>query len=65
MAKRNKLLEIERSQGDLHQVIPPLINDNNGLQSAAARSLGVTQSTISNWLRKNGYRPIVRWEREA
>lgn len=64
MAKPNKLLDIERERGDLHQVIPALVNQNNGLQTVAARILGVSAVTISLWLKKNGYRPVTRWERE-
>lgn len=65
MARPNKLLEIERERGDLHQVIPALVNQNDGMQNKAARILGVSSVTISLWLKKNGYRPVVRWEREA
>lgn len=62
MAERNKLVQVERERGDLHKVIPPLVNA--GGQKAAAAALNVTQATISGWLRKNGYQQIVKWERE-
>lgn len=61
MAKRYRLKELERDRGDLHRLIVPLVNE--GGQAHAARSLGVTQTTISNWLHKEGYRPKTVYER--
>lgn len=65
MAKRDRLLEVERQHGDLHTVIIEALNKANGLQRVAAAELGVSAPTISLWLKKNGYRPIIRWERIA
>lgn len=59
MAKRNKLLELEREKGDLDTVIPPLVNF--GGQKHAAEVLGTTQATISLWLKKNGYKPTTQY----
>lgn len=53
MATKDKLKGLERERGDLHAVIPPLVNAVG--QNEAARILKVSQSTISNWLRNNGY----------
>ncbi len=63
MAKRYKLREVERLEGDLHEVIPKLVNQ--GGQSFAALVLKVSQATISTWLKDNGYRKIERWEKSA
>lgn len=65
MAKRDRLLEIERERGDLHMVIPALLNECNGLQRVAAARLGVSPATISYWLKKHGYTAVVRWEKIA
>jgi len=65
MATPHKLERIEAERGDLHHVIPETLNHHNGSQKAAAATLGVSQPTLSTWLRRNGYRPVVRWEREA
>jgi hypothetical protein len=62
MAKRFKLRELEKKHGDLHKVIPPLVNENG--QDEAARTLETTQATISNWLRANGYVKRATWERD-
>jgi hypothetical protein len=53
MAKRYRIRELEKEYGDLHKVIPPLVNNSN--QAEAARSLKTSAATISNWLRDNGY----------
>jgi len=45
--------ELMRKYGDLNDVIPPMVNEHG--QSEAARNLNVSQSTISDWLRANGY----------
>lgn len=48
-----RLRDIERERGDLHQIIPHLVNEQG--QHATARQLGVSVSTINNWLMRNGY----------
>lgn len=59
MARRFKLRELERKHGDLHKVIPPLVNTQN--QQGAAQVLETTQATISNWLTANHYQPTTTW----
>ena len=44
---------LEQAYGDLHKIIPPIVNQHG--QSFAARELNVSQSTISDWLRLNNY----------
>lgn len=53
MARAYRVRELEAEHGDLHKVIPPLVNKNG--QGEAARELGVSQFTISKWLKDNGY----------
>lgn len=53
MAKRNALVTLEKEKGDLHKVIPPLVNA--GGQKLAATALNVSQATISEWLTRNRY----------
>ena len=58
MAKPNRLVEIEANKGKLKELIPNLINEL-GSAKAAAKLLGVTDSTISRWLKANGYKPKI------
>lgn len=59
MARRFKLKELEATKGDLHKVIPPLVNQIG--QAGAAEELGVSQFTISRWLRDNGYEMTITY----
>lgn len=63
MARRFVLRELEEKHGDLHKVIPPLVNERG--QLGAALVLGTTQNTISRWLKDNGYVKQETWERQA
>ncbi len=63
MAKRFRLRELEQELGDLHQIIPALVNEKG--QAGAAQQLGVTQATISYWLSANGYIKREKWVRGA
>lgn len=58
MAKPNRIRELEEKHGDLSQVIPRLVNQVGSVKEAAKR-LGVSDSTLSVWLKKNGYRLIT------
>jgi hypothetical protein len=61
MAKPNRLKEIEKEKGDLHKIIPKLVNEHG--QYEAGRLIGVSGATIHNWLKDEGYVRIVRYER--
>lgn len=61
MAKRFKLRDLEKERGDLHKIIPSLVNQ--GGQNLAANNLNVSAATIGKWLKDNGYKQIVRYER--
>lgn len=60
-----KLRNIERERGELDRVIPALLEKHEGMQWKVANELGVTQATISNWLKANGYKRTVRWIKES
>lgn len=62
MAKRYKLRELEQKHGDLHKVIPPLVNTSG--QGKTAQALETTQATISNWLKANHYRKHITYVQE-
>jgi hypothetical protein len=55
--------ELTEKHGDLHKVIPVLVNQHG--QHGASQQLGVTQSFISYWLRKNDYMLVRKWVRET
>lgn len=64
MAKPHQLKEVERVRGEQLSVsIPALVNE--GGQLYAALVLGVSQATVSTWLKQNGFRKVTKWEREA
>lgn len=54
---RNRLKELESKYGSLEEIIPRLVNE--GGQKMAASVLNVSQSTVSVWLKENGYRPVI------
>jgi DNA invertase Pin-like site-specific DNA recombinase len=60
MAKPYRLKEVEQQHGNLYKIIPELVN-KLGSQKAAADELGVSQATISIWLRENNYRPHITY----
>ena len=63
MAKPNRIKELEAEHGDLHQIIPKLVNQ--GGQKLAAQQLGTSQTTISAWLKTNGYSVKTFWVLDA
>ncbi len=56
-----KVRLLEKEHGDLHQVIPDLVNDYGQIKTGLL--LGVSSATISRWLRQHGYRLVMKWER--
>lgn len=62
MAKPNRLREIEEQYGDLQKIIPHLVNEHG--QAEAARLLDVSPSTISLWLKHNGYVLVTQYVRD-
>jgi hypothetical protein len=52
---------LEKQYGDLHQIIPALVNDVG--QVEAATRLGVKQNWLSRWLATNGYSRETVWIR--
>lgn len=61
MAKPHALKEIEQRHGrSLHDIIPPLVNEM-GSAKAAAKQLGVADSTITTWLKEHGYIRITHY----
>ena len=60
MARSHRIQEVEKERGQpLEEIIPSLVNI--GGQRHAADALGLSQATISNWLRDNGYKPIIQY----
>jgi hypothetical protein len=63
MARRNKLLEIEQVRGKpLDRIIPELVNRYG--QLGAALELGVTQTTISRWLKDHHYVQLITYVKD-
>ncbi len=54
---------IVEMRGNLHDVIPPMVNQLG--QHQAAHQLGVSPFTINRWLRQNGYVLKRQYVRES
>lgn len=63
MARRNRLPEVEADRGVPLEVLIPALLSQMGTQKAVADHLGLSQATVSTWLKTNGYVPVVRWEK--
>jgi phage antirepressor YoqD-like protein len=50
----------EREGEPLETLIPRIVNEE-GSQKVAAKRLNVSEMTLSDWLRKNGYIVIKKW----
>lgn len=58
-----RLRDLEGMHGDLHRVIPELVNAYG--QNEAGRRLGVSSATVNRWLKDNGYRRKTCYERDG
>lgn len=56
---RDAIKRLALEHGDLHKIIPPMVNKLGQQQCAA--NLGVSQGTISLWLHKHGYNRLDLW----
>jgi len=63
MAKKDRLKELEVQKGNLERLIPPLVN--RGGQKLAAEKLGVSQATISKWLKDHRYVASTIWQKQT
>lgn len=65
MARPYRLQEVEQEHGiPLEDLIPSLVN-RLGSQKAAAEFLGVSQATISTWLKEHNYVPQTVYVKEG
>lgn len=63
MAKTpHKLRKAEERFGMLDKVIPDMVNRYGQVETA--RQLGLSQFTVSRWLRDNGYEKRIVWEKQ-
>lgn len=65
MAAKDRLVKVEKEQGQPVKDLIPALLDRLGTQKAVAEQLGVSQATISTWLRANGYVPVTIWRQES
>ena len=61
MGTKNKVKNLQTSMGNLHEVIPPLVESLG--QKGAGKKLGVSESTINQWLKEHGYKRVTRYIR--
>ncbi len=57
--KQYRVSQLENEHGDLHQVIPQLVNTYGCVHTAV--KLGASPATINRWLKKNGYALKKQW----
>lgn len=60
---------LTKTHGNLHGVIPVLMNKPGASQATVAQALSTAEVSVSRawvgaWLRDNGYRKLIRWERK-
>lgn len=64
MGRKDSLELIEKERGKpMELIIPPLVN--RGGQALAAEKLGVSQATISKWLKDHGYVARTSWMKQT
>lgn len=56
-----RVREVQKKYGDLHRVIPRLVNEQG--QVNTAKLLGLSPATISKWLKDNGYIRVSQYIR--
>jgi hypothetical protein len=56
-----KLERLQQQHGDLHQIIPAIVNQHG--QIRAGQALGVLATTINKWLKQNGYERRTQYVR--
>lgn len=56
-----KLKIVESEKGDLHEIIPRLVNQKG--QRQAGIELGLSAATINSWLKRNGYIKKIQYIR--
>jgi hypothetical protein len=56
-----KMRKLEQEKGDLHSVIIPLVNEVGQIETG--RRLGISSTSISKWLKRNGYEAKIMYVR--
>ena len=59
---RDKLKQLEAEHGDLHKVIPPLVNTHGQVETS--RRLKISPATFNTWLKANHYHKKIVYEQE-
>lgn len=65
MATPNRLQALEQEYNEPIEVLIPRMVNKLGNQRAAADALGISQATISTWLKENGYIAVTQWVKES
>ncbi len=65
MARRFRIRELEKLYPDLESRVVHIVNQyGEEGQKIAAEIFGISQPTVSAYLLKNGYKRVVRYEKE-
>jgi hypothetical protein len=60
--KPYRISKVEAAHGNLHSVIPKLVNETS--LDSAARQLGISSATVCRWLQNNGYERVTQYVRK-
>lgn len=59
MAARNRLADVQP------EMVERLLKENEHKQEKVARQLGVTQGSLSLYMKRHGFKKVERWERQG
>lgn len=62
--KRSTLKQVAAEHDTPIDVLIPAYVNLYGSQKIAAEMLGLSHSTVNKWLADNGYRQVIRYEKE-
>jgi hypothetical protein len=65
MARPHRIEELEKEFGEKPDTLIPRVVNEKSSQKAAARELNVAESTVSLWLRQNGYVAKKQWVKDG
>lgn len=63
MARPGKLRELKEEVPNLEQHILTQLDKHAGKQKDAAKELGISEATLNQWLKANGYVRVIHYKK--